>query len=110
MKFYVAKIDETQFISDEALPEIGTYYGYYLYTEDESTNCCELVPSFWLEACGFETEHYDEDIEEELRRYLHESSHYRHCKDANKLSKEFFGDFDSLEDALDHFQANPRYF
>ena len=110
MKFYVTKIDETQYISDEALSKVGTYHGYYLYSPDEATNCCELVPSFWLEACGFETEKYDEQIEEHLLTYLHESSHYRHCASVDKLPKEFFGDFDYIEEALDAFQANPRYF
>lgn len=110
MKFYVTKIDETQFISDEALLDVGTYHCYYLYTEEEPTNCCELVPSFWLEACGFETEKYHDRIEEQLQLGLHESSHYRQCKSVSKLPKEFFGDFDTFEEALDHFQANPRYF
>ena len=111
MKFYVTKIDETQSLSDEALSKVGTYHGYYLYTTDEATHCCELVPSFWLEACGFETEKYDEIVEENLYQFLPEYSHYRHCKDVeNYLESQFFGDFDSLEEALEAFKANPRYF
>ena len=110
MKFYVTKIDETQYIVDDALPKIGAYHGYYLYTDEEATYCCELSPSYWLEACGFETEKYDEDIEMNLIANLHESSHYRHCRDVSKLSKELFGDFDNIDEALEHFQANPRYF
>ena len=110
MKFYVTKIDESQYISDEAIPKIGTYHGYYLYTDEEATYCCELSPSYWLEACGFETEKHDEEIEENLMSNLHESSHYRHCRDFEKLPKELFGDFDDIDEALEAFQTNPRYF
>ena len=110
MRFYVTKMDETQYLSDEAYKVVGNYTGYYLYTTDEVIHCGELTPSYLLEACGFETERYDESIEENLYQYLPDSSHYRHCKDVEHLESQFFGEFDSLDEAIEAFQANPRYF
>jgi hypothetical protein len=111
VKFYVTKIDETHYLSDEARSKVGTHVCYYLYTTDEVTHCCELTPSYLLEACGFETERYDEITEENLYQLMPDYSHYRHCKDVeNYLESHHFGDFDSLEEAVEYFQANPRYF
>ncbi len=111
MKFYVTRIDETEHLSDEAHKAVGNYTGYYLYTDEEVHHCCELTPSSWLEACGFDTDKYDEDIYKELLRDLPESSHYRHWfSPVREMESQFFGDFDTLEEAVEYFQANPRYF
>lgn len=111
MKVYVTRINETEYLSEEAEAAVGNYYGYYLYTPGEITNCCEITPSYWLEAAGFDTDRYDEDVYSKLLSDLPESSHYRHWFSPERaMESEFFGDFDTLEEAVNYFQANPRYF
>ena len=91
MKFYITKTTE------------GSHTIYYLYTDEEATYYCKLSPSYWLEACGAKAEKQPCD-------YSHELSHYVHKLEIDNLPKEFFGDFGDIDEALEAFQTNPRYF
>ena len=86
MRLKLVKIEETDFLSDKAKAECGRYWTIYLYDADEGTYCCELQPSYWLEAVFFETEKWvTECLNDDLQQCLYESSHYRHCWDAKRL-------------------------
>jgi hypothetical protein len=108
MRLKLVKIEETDFLSDKAKAECGRYWTIYLYDADEGTYCCELQPSYWLEAVFFETEKWvTECLNDDLQQCLYESSHYRHCWDAKRLpTQTVTTEFDNFEEAREHFQSN----
>jgi len=108
MRLKLVKIEETDFLSDSAKAECGRYWTVYLYDADEGTYCCEITPSYWLEAVFFETENMiDDDLHGDLQQGLYDSSHYRHCRDAKRLpTQTVTTEFESFEEASEHFQSN----
>ena len=108
MRLKLVKIEETDFLSDSAKAECGRYWTIYLYDADEGTYCCEITPSYWLEAVFFETENMiDDDLHGDLQQGLYDSSHYRHCWDAKRLpTQTVTTEFESFEEAREHFQSN----
>lgn len=113
--FNITKIDETQYFNDPAKDNIKRYFTVYLFDPAEAHYCCELTPSHWLEAVGYDIEPVDPDLDPWISDDLHHdltsdlsySSHYRHIR-AVPDSKEF-GEFEDLEEAREHYQANPLY-
>ena len=108
MRLKLVKIEETDFLSDSAKAKCGRYWTIYLYDADEGTYCCEITPSYWLEAVFFETENMiDDDLHGDLQQGLYDSSHYRHCRDAKRLpTQTVTTEFESFEEAREHFQSN----
>ena len=108
MRLKLVKIEETDFLSDSAKAECGRYWTIYLYDADEGTYCCEITPSYWLEAVFFDTENMiDDDLHGDLQQGLYDSSHYRHCWDAKRLpTQTVTTEFESFEEAREHFQSN----
>ena len=108
MRLKLVKIEETDFLSDSAKAECGRYWTVYLYDADEGTYCCEITPSYWLEAVFFDTENMiDGDLHGELRQGLYDSSHYRHCWDAKRLpTQTVTTEFENFEEAREYFQCN----
>ena len=113
--FNITKIDETNFFTDPAKDNIKTYWTVYLFDPAEAVYCAELTASYWLEAVGYDIEPIDHDIDPYISDDLHNdlssdlsySSHYRHIR-AVPDSKEF-GEFETMEDAREYYQANPLY-
>ena len=108
MRLKLVKIEETDFLSDSAKAECGRYWTIYLYDADEGTYCCEITPSYWLEAVFFETENtIDDDLHGDIQMGLFDSSHYRHCWDAKRLpTQTVTTEFESFEEAREYFQGN----
>ena len=108
MRLKLVKIEETDFLSDKAKAECGRYWTIYLYDADEGTYCCEITPSYWLEAVFFETENMiDDDLHGDLQQGLYDSSHYRHCRGIDRFpTQTITAEFDDFEEALEYFQGN----
>lgn len=106
---HVVWIDETQHLSDSARDACGRLFTGYVYDATEATHCCELTPSYWLEAVSFETQNELPDaLYEELQYSLYDSAHYRHCSGVARLDPQpLCGDFDDMEEAREYVQGNP---
>ena len=102
-------LDETRYLTDDGRAACGELFTCYVYDAAVGTHCCELTPSYWLEAIAFETTNeIPEDLEDELRRSMYESAHYRHCSNVAKLNPEpVVGDFENMEEVLEYLQGNP---
>ncbi len=111
MRFEYIWIDETWALTEEAKAQVGQYLGFYIFTPEEPTYCCEIRPSYWMEAVGFETQHAASDeLWGELYSYLYDSSHYRHCSGVDKFNPKFLGDFEDLDEAREYVNSNPPCF
>ncbi|WP_299315984.1 hypothetical protein [uncultured Halomonas sp.] len=116
MPYYnITKIDETSALTDPTSLNIARYWTVYLFDPAEAHYCCELTASYWLEAVGYDIEPVDQDIDPwidddtygDLIADLSYSSHYRHIKAVPDSQP--FGEFETLEDAREYYQANPWY-
>lgn len=113
--FNITKVDETHALTDPASLNIARYWTIYLFNPAEATYCAELTASYWLEAVGYDIEPVDSDLDPWIDDDLHDdlmsdlsySSHYRHIR-ATPDSQPF-GEFETLEDAVEHYHANPWY-
>lgn len=108
MRLRLVEIDETEYLGDKCRDQVGRLFTIYLYDADERTHCCELTPSHWLEAVFFETTgQIDDDLADDLNQGLYYSSHYRHCRDVEKLpTMTVTYDFEDFEEAREYFQCN----
>ena len=110
MRFEYIWIDETWALTEEAKAQVGQYLGLYIFTPEEPAYCCEIRPSYWMEAVGFETQHVASDeLWSELNSYLYDSSHYRHCADVNCRNPRLLGCFEDLHEAREYVNSNPPY-
>lgn len=108
MKFEYIWIDQTDYLTDCAKQQIGRYYELFIFTPEEQTYCCELTPSHWLEAVGFETTNeISEELWCELNSYLWDSCHYMHCSNVSRFNPKHLGEFEDLEEAREYAQGNP---
>lgn len=108
MRFEYIWIDETWILTQGAKAQVGQYLGLYIFTPEEPTYCCEVRPSYWMEAVGFETQHAASDeLWGELNSYLYDSSHYRHCADVNCRNPRLLGCFEDLHEAREYANSNP---
>ena len=114
---YIA-IDETRgwHLITPPMQHIERIYTVYAFNRNAPTHCCELTPSYWLEAIEFQPVIKDsasdaerEAIYEEVMcAPVYESSHYRHVKNVEAmiartpaLFAEFTGDLEDAEDMND---------
>ena len=113
MRFKYIKVDETKYWKPEFVAtwgKDGKIIVTYIYDSETRTHCCELTPSFEMRYAGFELDVpniSDEDrekIDEEIMSYGGED-YYHHCYKVN--GKDCSVEFESIEDALEHFQGNP---
>lgn len=113
MELVTVEINETNYLCDRLKEKVGAYYGVYLIDKSEVTHCCELEPSYWLEAVGYRTDKpLDEGTEEDLMGSWQDSSHYRHCRAVDRLPCTPFAsvyprgiEFDDFEEAVNHAQS-----
>lgn len=108
MRLKLVKIKETHDLSDEAKEACGEFQTIYLYDADAETYCCELTPSYWLEAVYFETENrIDDELYGDLQGCLYDSSHYHHVRATETFQTcDLNGDFDKFEDAREYASCN----
>lgn len=121
-EFKYVKIDETKFWNEKLVRELGPgakLIATYVFNAAEVTHCCELTPSYDLRYAGTEIqpgrklsdeewEHYDEVVRE--GEHQCENDHYRHCsavKDARPIPGPSTVDYETLDDVIEDFQANP---
>lgn len=108
MRFEYIWIDQTYYLTDSAKLEAGRYRELFIFTPEEETNCCELTPSYWLEAAGFETTNtISEELWGELYCSLSDSNHYRHCVSVRSLNPKLLGNFEDLDEAREYALGNP---
>ena len=120
----IVKIDVTHHWNEDFLRELNTgkVYDYYLYDANQTTNCCELTPSYYLFCVYTETENTLSETKYDEFEYndSHENI-YMHCADADKLKTEdqtelnfeYDNDedyFESISDVEEYFLDNPSYF
>lgn len=106
----ICRIEATRDLAVEFAKLTGRYWEYFLYRADEEVYLCEFTPSYWLECVGFETENtISEYLSMELEDVLHDSSTYKHVKDVERTMNEAFGNFESMDDAVEHYRSNPIY-
>lgn len=115
MRFKYIKVDETKYWKPEFVAtwgEGGKIIVTYIYDSETHTHCCELTPSYEMRYAGFDLDLpnlSDEDrekIDEEvIGNMRYDSDHYRHCHRVS--GKDCSIDFESIEEALEHFQGNP---
>lgn len=100
-------IDETKYLTEDAKKLTGTFWTIYIFNSEVGTHCCELHPSYWMEAVGIDTENkIADDLHTELSSYLHESDHYRHvCPALNEAP--ILGEFEDMDEAREYANANP---
>lgn len=100
-------IDETKYLTEDTKKLTGTFWTLYIFNSDVVTHCCELHPSYWMEAVGIDTKNKVEgDLRTELGRYLHESGHYRHVCHALEEAP-ILGEFENMNEAREYASANP---
>lgn len=100
-------IDETKYLTDDAKKLTGTFWTPYIFNSEVGTHCCELHPSYWMEAVGIDTENkVEDDLHTELSSYLHESDHYRHVCHALKEAP-ILGEFEDMDEAREYASGNP---
>jgi len=116
---YMVAIEETRYLSDEARALTGRYWTLYVYDKNTVTHCCEITPSYWLVAYGFETEKRlsdeipaHEKLRDELQADRHESDHYRHCAAVDALEATGMAErmgkatWDSMEAVEEYLSGN----
>jgi hypothetical protein len=106
---------------------IKDVYLAYVYDASTGHQCCEITPSYCLHPVGVEIVLRDDkiaDLEKHGLRKTYEDSLweqfygdlnmmdeiYVHCRVIENMTadrKKDLGDFDTLDDAIEHYEANP---
>ena len=112
--YKVFSIDETLDWELPGLSEMAKIRGVYLYDSSETTNCCEITPSY--ECHKLYSILVDDDLEDKERKPLEDdigqNDHigitiYVHCSTidaSNPIAVE--GDFDNIQEAIEEARAN----
>jgi hypothetical protein len=87
--FKTVLIDETEYWKEDIAKKAKHIWKVYFYDASEVTNCCELIPSYWLEpiTCIWDAEDLDDEtidtiISEDLQDC---DGNYFHCNYIDKL-------------------------
>jgi len=87
-KLRLVKIDVTGDWFEAFLMQLGTgkVFDYCIYDANQVTNCCEIIPSYWLVPVYSETENYLEDAQhEEFLYHNNLEPFYTHCREVEQL-------------------------
>jgi len=120
----IVVVDETEYWADDLAAQVGKIYGVYLYDENRVVHCCELTPSYELNALevailNWETcpEIVRDDIESEWWRGTEPISYFHaHTVDGwdkfllptQRCKAEDYDDY--WEEILEYYQANPPHY
>lgn len=97
---HLIEIDETRYWDADFLKEVkvGKVTSVFLFDKHQTTNLCELQPSYWLKwlySIGYEAEGQQMDCNDEERfddavyDWTEDNSNYIHCSSIGKSKKVF---------------------
>ena len=92
--------------------DFGPVFDVFLYDVDRMVYCCELTGSRELEYVGWTCDHA---VSERWADWLDEAGAqtdsvlYMHHWEADKLPGEPFGEYETTEEAIEDYHANPIY-
>ncbi len=110
MDVRVLRIDETEYWTElpAGVPQV---FGVYLYAADQVTHCCEITPSYALWDVGWDVPMMlgDESAEWLDEHRASPDVQYMHVRLVERMVSEPFGDYETMDDAVEDYCANPVF-
>jgi len=118
MKITVIKINESSDWDESFLVKCGGRIDtIYAFNPNETTNCCEIMPSFCLYAIDYhpatmpENEEENEKLNTELQEVLNEADPiYVHCSNIKRIrgkgKRRTLSGFEDWDEALEYVKCN----
>lgn len=121
---FMVALEQTRYLSEEARALTGRFWTLYVYDKNLNTHCCEITPSYWLQAYDFVTEkRLSENVPAQANLYdafmseLYDDSHYYHCSFIDAMEAEGMAqailnydgtsrDYENMDRVVEDLQAN----
>ena len=115
----IVALNESEYLDDALKEKLGgSLYTLYFYDPEETTNCCEITPSYYLTPFDYYgKERLSDEDDSDYRTDILGDEIYMHCRSVDAIDEKFKTtveiemdeDDDFLEQAREYLNGNPAH-